>query len=199
VYKQAVREGIHRLSQNWLTRHRDPIQYYHRYQDADIITYRQLLGDISKEEISELNSAFGTPNGLYFTKGYKEPASILGWKTLPLMAYWGIGAGFAGYAKFIKGYNILWFVAPFVPLWMLLYYQYVRQPTQQIENAYKYLLAKRAATCEHEQNRRKFDTAKFAKTPELQQLQEFLRSRNMTLYQLEADLVDRINNGELRA
>jgi hypothetical protein len=101
---------------------------------------------------------------LYFVKGYKDPASIVAWRVAPLAAFWVLGAGIAGYAKFVKGYNILWFVAPFLPMWALIYHNYARQPTQTIENAYKYLLAKRAATCEHEINRRKFDTAKFAKS-----------------------------------
>ena len=89
-----------------------------------------------------------------------------------------IGAAFSGYAKFVKGYNILWFAAPFFPMWILIFKQYIKQPYQDIENSYSYILAKRAATCEHEKNRRQFDTAKFAKTPELVQLQEFLKARN---------------------
>ena len=112
----------------------------------------------------------GAPRGLYFTKGVKEPASIIAWNYITLGAFWGIGAALTVYTKFVKGYNILWFVAPFVPVWTLLFYQYFRQPSQTIENGYKYILAKRAATCEHEINRRKFDTAKFAKSEELHQL-----------------------------
>ena len=69
VHKQSIREGIHRLSQNILTRHRDPIQFRHRFEEADQITYRQYLGDISKQEVKEVNKVFGGSSGLYFMKG----------------------------------------------------------------------------------------------------------------------------------
>ena len=136
--------------------------YRHRYQDADIYTYRQLLGDISKQEIKDINTVFGGSNGLVFTKGVKDPALIYAWNTIPLAIYWGLGAGIAVYALGVKRYNILWTVAPFAPLWALMFYQYVRQPSQTIENAYKYLLAKRAATCEYESNLKRFKEASFA-------------------------------------
>lgn len=69
-----------------------------------------------------------------------------------MAALWVLGVGIAGYAKFVKKYNILWFVAGFVPLWGLILYNYARQPNQLLENAYKYILAKRIATCEFEKN-----------------------------------------------
>lgn len=59
IHKQSAREGVRRLFQNVLTRFKDPIQYRHRYADVDAIVYRQLLGDISKEEVSELNKVLG--------------------------------------------------------------------------------------------------------------------------------------------
>jgi len=71
---------------------------------------------------------FGSKTGLYFTKGYKEPASIIGWYYQPLAALWGLGAGISAYALGVKRYNVLWLVAPFVPLWITLFYNYVRQP-----------------------------------------------------------------------
>ena len=124
IHKQSSREGVHRLFQNVLTRFKDPIQYRYRYQDIDTIVYRQLLGDISKDEVSELNKVHGSKQGSYYTKGWKEPASILAWKKVPLGIYWALGAGIAVYAKFVRGYNMLWFVAPFAPMWMYLFYQW---------------------------------------------------------------------------
>jgi len=56
-----------------------------------------------------------------------------------------------------------------------LYYNFARQPTQEIENAYSYLLAKRSATAELEANQKRFKEAPFAGTPELAQLQAFLQ------------------------
>lgn len=122
------------------------------------------MGDISSSEVAEVNKVIGTPNGYYFVKGFKDPASIIAWSYIPIAAYWGLGAGIAGYAKFVKGYNILWFIGGFVPLWAWLYYDYFRQPTKTIENAYKYILAKRAATCEFEKNKKRFENSRFAKS-----------------------------------
>jgi hypothetical protein len=48
IHKQATREGIRRLFTNPLTSFRDPIQYRPRLQELDLISKRQLLGDISK-------------------------------------------------------------------------------------------------------------------------------------------------------
>ena len=102
------------------------------------------------------------------------------------------------YTKFVKGYNILWFIGPFVPVWTYFAYNYARQPHQEIENCYKYLLAKRAATCEYERNKQKFLSHKRIQTNEYKQLQEYLKSNNISLYQLEADLVNRIHNGNIK-
>lgn len=124
-------------------------------------TYRQLLGDISRDEVAEINDLMGGKQGLFFLKGIKEPASLIAFKWLPLSIYWGLGAGIAVYAKFIRGYNMLWLFAPFVPLWCMIFQQYVRQPNQEIENAYKYLLAKRAGTCAYELNQRRFSELAF--------------------------------------
>lgn len=139
-----------------LTRSRDPIQYRPRIQDLDLIAKKQLLGDVSNQEVAELNNVFGLNKGIYFTKGVKEPAALLGWRYAQLGGLWGLGTGIALYAKLVKRYNILWFIAPYAPLWTYVFYNYSRQPTQDIENAYNYLLAKRAATAELEINRNRF-------------------------------------------
>lgn len=55
VHKQATREGLRKLYKGILTSFRDPIHYRDRYQAVDLLTYKQLLGDISKEEVNELN------------------------------------------------------------------------------------------------------------------------------------------------
>ena len=151
---------------------RDPIQFRHRYEEIDLATYKQLLGDISKEEVYELNKVF-TPydTGFCFQKSVKEPAGLFCWRAFSLAALWGVGAGIAVYARFVKKYNMLWFVGGFVPMWAMLYYNWVRQPNQHMENGYKYLLAKRAATCEYEKNKKQFEKNAFTKTTEFAQLQ----------------------------
>ena len=131
-----------------MTRNRDPIQFEHRFKEIDAIATRQLLGDISKAEVKELNTVLGCPNGIYYVKGNKEPASLIGWNIYPLAALYGVSVSIAVYARFIRGYNNLWLAGGFVPFWTYALYNYARQPTQGIENSYNYLLAKRAATCE---------------------------------------------------
>ena len=131
-----------------------------------------MLGDISKAEIYELNKVFSPySTGLCYQKSVKEPAGIFVWRGVVLTAAWGLCTGLAGYALFVKKYNILWIAGSYAPLWTLMLYNFARQPEQQIENCYKYLLAKRAATCEHEKNQARFAQNEFTKTPEFQQLQ----------------------------
>jgi hypothetical protein len=148
VHKQAARENIRRLFQNVLTRNKDPLQYEHRFREVDSVHLRQLLGDISPEEVHELNQAFGSQNGSFYTKGNKEPASVMAWKIYPLGLLYVAAVGIAGYAKIIRGYNNLWIAGAFAPFWTYVVYNWARQPTIEIDNCYRYLLAKRAATCE---------------------------------------------------
>ncbi|CDW88091.1 UNKNOWN [Stylonychia lemnae] len=200
IHKQATREGLRRVFQNILTSFRDPIQYRHRLQDIDVLTYRQLLGDISHDEVHELHQVFCPySTGYCFTKGLKDPASLFAWRSNQLAAAWLFGAGIGVYAKFVKKYNILWLAAGFIPMWALLLYNASRQPQQLLENSYKYLLAKRAATCEHEKNQARFNENEFTKTPEFSALQQALRERNITMYELENELLNKIASGELRA
>ena len=112
------------------------------------------MGDISRDEVAELNRVFF--GKFYFTKGVKEPALLYGWNWMMLAGLTVFGWAGIAYGKFIKGYNILWFIAPFCPFYSYLFYNFSRQPTQQIENCYKYLLTKRAATCELEKNQARF-------------------------------------------
>lgn len=86
------------------------------------------MGDISKQEIKEINNVFGSKTGFSFSKGAKEPADIFVWRWIPLSALWLTGAGIAGYAKFVRGYNMLWFVGSFVPFATYLLYNWARQP-----------------------------------------------------------------------
>lgn len=162
VHKQAAKEGLRRLFQNILTRNRDPLQYEHRFREIDSLATRQLLGDISSQEVSELNKVFGMSNGSFYVKGWKEPASIVAWKIYPLALLYGAALGIGGYARFVKGYNNLWLIAGFVPFWSYVLYNYARQPTIEIDNCFRYLLAKRAATCELQANSQRFAAAPFA-------------------------------------
>jgi len=84
------------------------------------------LGDISKEELKEVHSVIGEPNGHYYTKGVKEPALIYSWNWKPISALWATAVGVSLYALTIKRYNITWLYFPFVPLWTYLLYNWAR-------------------------------------------------------------------------
>ncbi len=110
----------------------------------------------------------------------------------------GLGYAIGGFARFVRGYNNLWFAAGFVPFWAYAFYNYCRQPTVEFENCYRYLLAKRAATCELQANQRRFSENAFAQSEEFGKLRSLLEARNITLYQLEHELVDKINAGSFK-
>lgn len=198
IHKQAAREGLRRLFQNVLTRNRDPIQYEHRFREVDTLANRQLLGDISSEEVSELNKVLGLPSGRFYFKSNKEPAGIIAWNIYPLLALYGVSVAIAGYARVVRGYNNLWLAAGFAPFWTYAVYNYFRQPTIEIDNCYRYLLAKRAGTCELQANQKRFNGNAFAQTKEFSNLRNALNQRNITLYQLEAELVDKIIAGSFK-
>lgn len=181
-----------------LTRNRDPLQYEHRFREIDSLATRQLLGDISHDEVAELNKVFMMKNGSYYFKSWKEPAGIIAWNIYPLAALYGVAVALAGYARFIKGYNNLWLAAPFAPFWTFALYNYVRQPTVEIDNCFRYILAKRAATCELQANSKRFSKNPFTQTAEYRNLRAALEQKNLTLYQLEAELVDKINSGNFK-
>lgn len=116
----------------------------------------------------------------------------------PILALWGLSTGIAVYGRFLRGYNNLWLIAGYVPLWTYLLYGACRQPTQEIQNAYNYLLAKRAATCELQANTKRFKQNDFTHSDQYRTLRQALESRNITLYQLEAELVEKINSGAIK-
>mmetsp|Transcript_41958 Transcript_41958/g.40268 ORF Transcript_41958/g.40268 Transcript_41958/m.40268 type:complete len:108 (+) Transcript_41958:361-684(+) len=99
---------------------------------------------------------------------------------------------------FIKKYNILWLMAPFLPVHFLLLKDIASPHKQNIENAYKYILTKRAATCEYEKNKAVFASKEYASSAEYKQIQGMLVQNHINLYQAEKDLLERISYGELR-
>jgi hypothetical protein len=62
----------------------------------------------------------------------KDPATLHAWKTYPILAFTALSYGIAGYARFIKGYSNLWLIGGFVPVWGYLFYNYGRQPDQEL-------------------------------------------------------------------
>ena len=58
----------------------------------------------------------------------------------------GIGGAFGAYGIFVKRYNLLWAAGALVPAVIFSMTDSARQPVTQIQNAYRYLIAKRTAT-----------------------------------------------------
>ena len=198
THRTAAIRGTQRLMTGFLTKFRDPIQYDHRLHAIDHITLRQYLGEITKQEVKEVNQVIYPEGRRKFFRSRAEPALLESYHMPSLIGLWLFGASLAGYALVVKKYNILWTIAPFVPIWTTFFYQWMRQPTTDVENAYKYILAKRAATCEMEKNQKKFANSKWMKAKEHEALQSYLKRNNTTLYELEAELVSGAMSGRFR-
>ena len=108
----------------------------------------------------------------------------------------GASFGMAGYGRFVRGYNNLWLLAAVLPIATLSLVQGARQPTMMIDNAYRYLIAKRAATAEFEANSARLMDNEWAKSAEFANLSSTLSSSGQTLYDLEARLVQQIESGK---
>jgi hypothetical protein len=121
--------------------------------------------------------------------GRSEPAKVLAFDTKPLFAMLLAGNAYGMWGFFVKRYNALWLAAAFAPFLAATCVAWCRQPTDQIQNYYRYLLAKRAATCEHEKNAQRMADLDFGK------LKSVMESQNKTLYDIEQSLVERISNG----
>ena len=106
----------------------------------------------------------------------------------------GLGAFFAGYGHLVKGHNMLWLVGGFVPLMTLMVYNNSSQPEQLHLNCYRYLLAKKQASVELQEKTAAFNKNSFVSTSEFKQLQGHLSSTGKTLYELEQELVNKIDS-----
>ena len=101
------------------------------------------------------------------------------------------GASFAlaGYGRFVRGYNNLWLLAAVIPISLTSLVMGSRQPSLLIDNAYRYLVAKRAATAEFEKNQARLQSNEWAQSADFHNLSASLSSNGQTLYDLEAKLV----------
>lgn len=189
VNKKAAHDGLLNLRSNPLTSWRNAIQLRDRYMAADTLTLRQQLGEISHDEVSELNRVLGGAR-YYFTRCRDEPAKLYAYNTLPLLALLGAGGAFGLYGKFVRGYNLLWLPASVLPFAVGLVMNYSQQPVDELQNCFRYLLAKRAATCENEKNAAQMESAELAKVRPIIET-----AAGNTLYDFESSIVDKISNG----
>ena len=186
--------GLQKNFRNVLTSWKDASRFHANFKEIDLLKYRQILGDISKQEVKELNKVMG--GRYYFTKSRSQPAHVFAWDK-GVTLFWALGAAFATYGTFVKRYSIIWLAMPFAPCWVFIAHNWARQPYQDIENAYRYTIQKRAATVEYDKNRAKVEGAIGAFPAEKEQLKKYLVNNNQTLYDLEADVYERMNKGTL--
>ena len=141
----------------------------------------------------------GNPlTGYSFSRSSSEPALLVAWHKFGFLAFSGAGLAFAGYGRFVRGYNNLWLLAAGLPVMTWSMVMKSRQPVTLIDNAYRYLIAKRAATAEFEANQGKLMANEWAKTQEYSALQGGLHGSCMTLYDLESHLVQQIESGKIQ-
>ena len=121
-----------------------------RYHAIDSIALRRQLGEITKDEVSEVNRVLG---GSYrFMRSNSEPGKLSAFNTLELLFFAGAGGALGLYGRFARGHNNLWLIAGALPVCTFALVHSARQPNMLIDNAYRYLIAKRAATAEYEAN-----------------------------------------------
>ena len=164
--KIQAKDGLQRLFKNPLTRVWDPIVFRGRFQNIDSAVLRQQLGTISGQEVAELNAVLGKESGYSYKKKLFSQNELRAYNKNINTAIALCSTSAVVYFRFVAGYNMLWFVAPFTPLVTYIAYQMGSQPKEQLNSCYRYLLAKRAATCEHEKNAKKFKQNEFTKTAE---------------------------------
>lgn len=193
--KHTARQNLKLLGLNPWTAWRDVIQLRGRYERVDELALRQKLGEISDGEVAEVNRVMGGSSTL-FTRARSEPAKMYAWKTLPVALSAGLGLSLGAYGTIVKGYNNLWLVAGLLPVIAYMGVAAQKQPAVKIENAYRYILAKRVATCELEANIQRMAANEFTKAAEYEDLTTMMSQQGQTLYDVEADLVNRIMSGK---
>ena len=161
---------------------------------VDSISLRQQLGEISHQEVKELNRL--SQDGVTFSRSRKEPALLIGWNMRSFYLYTLLGFSVALYGRFAKGYNNLWLIAGVLPGSTSMITTYYRQPSQSIDNAYRYLLEKRSVSAQGELLTHCFNSAFEGNKKEVEALGKALSRRGLTLYDAEAELVTRIVEGK---
>ena len=181
-YKLLASAKVHALKNDKWTSWRDPIQLRDRYTEVDNINLRQMLGDISHDEVAELNRVLGSR--YHFSKGWNQPAKLLAWDKPALLFLSSVSGAFTIYGLAVLKSNILWLGATPLIIGLGMAINYGRQDQEAHQNAYRYLLAKRAAIAEYEANR--------ASITQNARLSTLLNTSGSTLYDLEQQIVSQI-------
>ena len=139
IHKLAARDNVAKLAASPFTNWKDLVQKEDRYGKLDSLALRQQLGEVSDQEVSELNRVFGgNPlTGTILTRALSEPALIVGYNMLELLVIGGASLGLGAYGRFVKGYNNLWLVAPLLPLALWSASTKSRQNSVLLDNCYR--------------------------------------------------------------
>ena len=139
AHSKAAREDIISLKNSPFTNWRDVTQTQDRYWKLNSLRLRQQLGEITPEEVSEVNRVLGgNPiTGYFLTLNKKEPSLLKAWNLGEFLLFAGVGGAFGGYGRFVRGYNNLWLLAAGLPVLIWSVFQNARQPTTHIDNAYR--------------------------------------------------------------
>ena len=102
------------------------------------------------------------------------------------------------YGRFVKGWATIFLVVPYISLIPMYLYHKSNQPHQELENAYWFILAKRAASCEYQKGVFKAKEL-FGQFPkESSEVKSYLQSSGKTLYHLESEIVESIMSGKIK-
>ena len=74
----SARDNLHRLASSPLTNWKELTKRQARYQEIDSLALRQQLGEITSDEVKEVNRVFGgNPlTGYLLTRSSREPALL---------------------------------------------------------------------------------------------------------------------------
>lgn len=117
--KLAAAENLWQVKNSALTSWRNPIQMRDRYQAIDSITMRQQLGEISKDEVAEVNRVLGN-QFISYSRDRKQPAKLWAWDNATTGVLLAGGLCFAAYGLIRLKSNMLWLAAAPIPA--LIYY-----------------------------------------------------------------------------
>jgi len=192
IHKRAAHEWIQRARANPFTKTQEFLRFRSRFEAPDLYELRQQLGDITKAEVSSVNHTIGKEGSYYFRKARGEPAKIVAYRKNIL---WVAGGGVLGtaYTMIYHQKGFVWWIAPFLPLVFYVLYNRIRQPTENLANSYRFILAKRVATAQMAEHEKEFNLLK-RNNPKLHELSEYLKNEKKTVYELEQKMIEDITH-----
>lgn len=139
MHTRSAREDLSALAISPLTKWRDVIQRQDRHSAIDSLQLRQQLGEITSEEVSEVNRVFGgnPVTGYQMMRSRKDPALLVAMHKFEFLFFAGAGGALGVYGRVVKGYNNLWLLAPVLPMITFFCVMKARQPTTLIDNTYR--------------------------------------------------------------